>query len=185
MNSGSDTPADSPHASEDEPEVVPPEGEEHAVDPRSIVVSRLVGMAWICGIALVQYIVILIVWAAGPISTTALMWLSAGGVLLFGALLALAYKWPELHHRHLRYRVDDRGVRIRRGVLWRKVISIPTSRVQHTDVSQGPVQRRYQLATLTVYTAGTEGASISLEGLEQAVARRLRDHLLPDHGDDV
>ena len=192
MNSGPDTPPDSAQAAEDEPDGAPiagppsmVDGQEHAVDPRSIVVARLVGMAWISGIALVQYIVILIVWAVGPITTTALLWLTVGGVLLAGAVLVLAYKWPELHHRHLRYRVDDRGVRIRRGVLWRKVISIPTSRVQHTDVSQGPVQRRYELATLTVYTAGTEGASISLEGLEQTVARRLRDHLLPDHDSDV
>jgi hypothetical protein len=207
MNSGSDTPAEPAPGSEDEPEAAPPaspeiapaaspseapatgrpslvDGEEHAVDPRSMTVARLVGMAWTCGIAVVQYIVILIVWAAGPISNRGLMALSAAGVVVFAAALALAYKWPELHHRHLRYRVDDRGVRIRRGVLWRKVISIPASRVQHTDVSQGPVQRRYQLATLTVYTAGTEGASISLEGLEQTAARRLRDHLLPDHVDE-
>ena len=89
-----------------------------------------------------------------------------------------------MYHRRLRYRVDESGVRIRRGVLWRKVISIPTSRVQHTDVSQGPLQRRYELATLTVHTAGTQGASIALSGLEHGVAKRLRDHLLPDHESD-
>lgn len=169
---------DSDHDSQQPPE--PADSEERAVDERSIIVARLTAIPWIIGIAAVQYLAILIVWAAGPITTRWLAVLTAAGIVLLGVALVLAYKWPELHHRHLRYRVDDGGLRIRRGVLWRKVISIPTSRVQHTDVSQGPLQRRYELATLTVYTAGTEGASISLAGLEQGVARRLRDHLIPE-----
>ena len=101
-------------------------------------------------------------------------------LLLVSLFLLLAYKWPAARHKRLRYLVHEGGLRIRRGVLWRKVIWIPISRVQHTDFSQGPVQRRYSLATLTVHTAGTEGASISLAGLEYGVATRLCDHLRPD-----
>jgi membrane protein YdbS with pleckstrin-like domain len=97
-----------------------------------------------------------------------------------GLLLGFTYAWTAARHRHLRYRVDDKGLRIRRGVFWRKVILIPTSRVQHTDVSQGPVQRSFELAALTVHTAGTEGASISLAGLEHGIATRLCDHLQPE-----
>jgi len=160
------------------------DGIEHEVDPRAMTVSRLVGAATVGMVALIPFIAVTIAWALGGVPTRVYLRLLGGWVVLVGAALLWAYKWPELHHRHLRYLVDDAGVRIRRGVLWRKVISIPTSRVQHTDVSQGPVQRMYELATLTVYTAGTEGASIALEGLEQTTARRLRDHLLPDHEEE-
>jgi membrane protein YdbS with pleckstrin-like domain len=106
---------------------------------------------------------------------------AAWGLAVVGAGY-FTWRWPTLHHRHLRYRVDASGIRIRRGVLWRKVVSIPTSRVQHTDVSQGPLQRNYGLATLVVHTAGTKDASIALSGLNREVALRLRDHLLPHHG---
>ncbi len=107
------------------------------------------------------------------------MSLFAGWLVIFAGMTFLGYMWPALHHKHLSYRVDAAGVRIKRGVVWRKIISIPNSRVQHTDVSQGPLQRRYNIATLTVHTAGTEGASIHLGGLRHDVALRLRDHLLP------
>ncbi len=103
---------------------------------------------------------------------------------LFG-LVYLPWQWPVIHHRHLRYRVDALGLQIRRGVLWRRVISIPTTRVQHTDVTQGPLQRRWNLATLTVHTAGTQGASIPLSGLQHEVATQLRDHLLPKENRDL
>ncbi|MCZ6507422.1 MAG: PH domain-containing protein, partial [Acidobacteria bacterium] len=109
--------------------------------------------------------------------------LLVGWGILVAGFGSFAWQWPALHHRHLRYRVDTSGVRIRRGVLWRKIISIPTTRVQHTDVTQGPLQRNYGLATLTVHTAGTQSASIALSGLSHEVALRLRDHLLPGKSD--
>jgi membrane protein YdbS with pleckstrin-like domain len=161
------------------------DGQEHAVDPRSVKVARVVAIVPILAVAVGPFLGITIGWALEGIPTVVYLPLLAGWFVLFGAALTFAYKWPELHHRHLRYRVDETGVRIRRGVWWRQVISIPTSRVQHTDVSQGPLQRSFELATLTVFTAGTEGASISLEGLEHGLAKRLRDHLLPDHHADA
>ncbi len=160
------------------------DGKEHRVDPRSVTLDRVVGLGSILVSAVGLFVGVTIGWGLGGIPTRVYLPLLAGGMVPLVFSLMIGYKWPELHHRHLRYRVDESGVRIRRGVFWRTVISIPTSRVQHTDVSQGPVQRSYGLATLTVHTAGTEGASISLSGLEHGVAKRLRDHLLPDHEPD-
>lgn len=157
------------------------DGVEHSVDPRSVTVARLAGISTALGASLLPFTGVTVVWALGRIPSRVYVPLFTVWLVVFVFLAVITYKWPELHHRHLSYRVDESGVRIRQGVLWRKVISIPTSRVQHTDVSQGPLQRRYDIATVTVHTAGTEGASIALSGLEHGVARRLRDHLLPDH----
>ena len=51
---------------------------------------------------------------------------------------------------------------------------MPFGRVQHIDVDQGPLERAFHLATLTVHTAGSHNASVSLPGLahEDAVAMR-------------
>jgi len=161
------------------------DGQEHSVDPRSVTIARIAAILPILAIAAAPLIGFTLGWALGGIPTRVYLPLLGGWLVLCGGAMTLGYRLPMLHYRHLRYRVDESGVRIWRGIFWRKVISIPTSRVQHTDVSQGPLQRNYGLATLTVYTAGTEGASISLEGLEHGVAKRLRDHLLPDHQADV
>jgi uncharacterized protein len=64
-------------------------------------------------------------------------------------------------------------------VVWRRIINVPRSRVQHTDVSQGPLERSHELSTLIVHTAGTEHARVALPGLARATALGLRDQLLP------
>jgi membrane protein YdbS with pleckstrin-like domain len=53
--------------------------------------------------------------------------------------------------------------------------------VQHTDVHSGPLDRRWGLADLTVFTAGTEAAAIRLPGLPVERALALRDALLQGH----
>ena len=116
-------------------------------------------------------------------------WRIAIGVAIaagVGGLLAwLSHRWPEISYRHTFYRVDPLGIEIRRGVIWRRMINVPKSRVQHTDVSQGPLERRYALGTLVIYTAGTNHAKVELRGLSHARAMRIRDHLLPSGGDDA
>jgi membrane protein YdbS with pleckstrin-like domain len=67
---------------------------------------------------------------------------------------------------------------IRRGIFWRREITIPRARVQHTDVRQGPLQRQYGVAKLVIHTAGTEAASIELNGLSLPIAKWLRDALI-------
>ncbi len=161
------------------------DGEEHSVDPRSVKVSRMIGVPVTLLIAMLPLIFITLGWALGGIPTVIYLPLLGGLLLVLALLVLFAYKWPAARHKRLRYLVDEGGLRIRRGVFWRKVIWIPISRVQHTDVSQGPVQRPFGLATLTVHTAGTAGASISLAGLEHGIATRLCDHLRPDHATDA
>ena len=65
------------------------------------------------------------------------------------------------------------------------MINVPRSRVQHTDVSQGPIARRFGLGKLAIYTAGTEHAMVELAGLEHGRAMRIREHLLPAEAGDA
>ncbi len=102
------------------------------------------------------------------------------------ALLAwFSYRWAEIEYRHRAYRVDEDGIKIWSGVIWREVSTVPRSRVQHTDVSQGPLERKHGLGRLIVYTAGTAHSKVELPGLEHQHALKIRDHLLPRRDADV
>ena len=116
----------------------------------------------------------------GALATSALD-LLALAILALLAWSALA--WPRIQYRYLRYRVDPTGIAIRRGVLWREDLRVPRSRVQHTDVNQGPIDRSFGLSTLIVFTAGTQHAKVSLDGLRDETARAIRDFLV-DGGDE-
>ena len=54
---------------------------------------------------------------------------------------------------------------------------MPFGRVQHIDVDQGPIDRALDIATMTLHTAGTHNASVSLPGLGEDLAIRMREEI--------
>lgn len=143
---------------------------------------------------LVGWVVILVI-AAGS-AVPAFLLLSRGfnlgavlaAVVQLAAVMALGlgvHLYAGASHRRLRWRLDEVGLRIRRGVWWRAETLVPLSRLQHVDLNRGPIERRYGLASLKVYTAGTRLASVDLTGLADARAVELRDALISDDDDAV
>ncbi len=108
----------------------------------------------------------------------ALLWLVFVGVLGF-----FCFAWPGLRHRRIAYRLDEAGLQILRGVLWRSHVFVTRSRVQHTNVVEGPLQRRFGVATLVVHTAGTRHSATRLGGVGREEAFRLRDLLMGGSAD--
>lgn len=99
-------------------------------------------------------------------------------VLVAGWLAWFSAVWPGKEYARTQYALTHEGIEIRKGVVWRRVINVPCSRVQHTDVIQGPIMRRFGIAVLRIHTAGTENAQVDLPGLRHDVALRVRDALL-------
>lgn len=160
------------------------DGVERSLDPRSVTLHRivggLVGAAISLG-ALAGVVILLLAPVPGWVKALAAL----GWLALTSGLAWLAWRWPGIEHRHASYTVGERGIEIRRGVVWRKVIHVPRSRVQHTDVSQGPLERTHGLGTLVLYTAGTRHARVDLAGLDHDTALRIRDHFLVGDADDA
>jgi uncharacterized protein len=104
-------------------------------------------------------------------------------LLIVAAGATLVWVWPEAYFRRLRFGIDATGIAIERGIFWRSRIAIPRARIQHTDVSQGPLQRRFGVGTLKLYTAGSRHTKIELPGLAHPQALALRDALLAKSGD--
>ena len=156
------------------------DGLDQQLDPRVIPLERIAGGISIAGLAAGSLIGISFALLVSDDMPGVLRILLPGVWLvlaLFGAWHA--YSWPPRSYQHTFYRVDEQGIEIRKGVYWRTVINVPRSRVQHIDVSQGPIERRYGLGTLVIYTAGTDHAKVELSGLEHGRALRIREHLLP------
>ena len=155
------------------------------LDPRFIPFQRAVGWIVTASIAAgsLVAIVIFVLTESRGVVLVALAWIAWLGVSVGTGWFC--YRWPELEYRHTAYRVDDHGIEIHSGVYWREVTNVPRSRVQHTDVAQGPLERRYGLGTLVIYTAGTEHAKVALPGLAHADALGIRDQLLPREGADA
>ena len=148
------------------------------LDPRRIPLERTSAAIGALVIVLAHLVAVPIVWLTGwpqiAVLLAALAW--PANVIL---QVWLVMRWPVIDYRHWRYRVDAEGIQIWSGVIWRQVVAVPRSRVQHIDVSQGPLERSYGLATLSIYTAGTRFSKVDLPGLDHSMAVALRDALLP------
>lgn len=158
--------------------------DEQAVHPDTVRVWRVVALIWAAALALNG--LFLLGWLGLGLGNPwpGLLLLLLWALLVTGAVM-LAWHLPPLYYEHLRYRLDEHGLHIRSGIWWRSQLALPRIRIQHTDVTQGPLQRRYGLATLTLYTAGTEHNKIVLPGLALEIARALRAELLPREDHDA
>jgi membrane protein YdbS with pleckstrin-like domain len=74
------------------------------------------------------------------------------------------------------YAERDEDLLVRRGVMIRRLSVIPYGRMQFVDVTAGPLERYFGLATVQMHTAAA-ASDARIPGLEEADAGRLRDQL--------
>ncbi|MCX4692589.1 PH domain-containing protein [Streptomyces sp. NBC_01408] len=125
---------------------------------------------------------LLVIWMSlFAVVTAVVLWLTAGPVwAASGAfwLAVLVWGWVLLgrNWRSWRYaeRADD--LLISRGVLWREETVVPYGRMQLVEVTSGPLERRFGLASVQLHTAAA-ATDAKIPGLEPAEAERLRDRL--------
>jgi membrane protein YdbS with pleckstrin-like domain len=154
------------------------DGSLHHLDPRHVSHGRLVSGIVALAISSAMLVVNVIPALVSDMPGFLRILIPLASLAMMVGLGVIAWRWPVLEHRYTSYRVDRDDIEIRKGVLWRSVINVSRSRIQHTDVSQGPLERNFGLATLHIFTAGTAHSEVRLAGLEHARALRIRDHLL-------
>jgi uncharacterized protein len=71
-------------------------------------------------------------------------------------------------------REDD--LLVRRGVLFTRLSVVPYGRMQFVDVTAGPLERAFGLATVRMHTAAA-ATDARIPGLDREEAARLRDQL--------
>ena len=99
----------------------------------------------------------------------------AGVVLLFA--LIIIFRFPRRRYGAHGYNLGEDRLRVVRGIWWHSDTIVPFGRVQHIDVDQGPIERAFGIATMTLHTAGNHNASVKLPGLEQGLAKEMREQI--------
>ncbi len=138
------------------------------------------GQLWVMRIrAGVAGLILLIAGAAAETVLRERLGIPPGSIILpllvpFGWLVLLA---PERRFRAWGYAFAPDELRVRRGI-WTEVITlVPLERVQHIDISQGPLERAFRVCRLVLHTAGTLHSQIVLPGLSRRTAEAMRDEI--------
>lgn len=103
---------------------------------------------------------------------------AVGGV----ALLVLAAVFRSIEVRTMGFQLRDHDVSYRRGVIVRKVSTVPYTRVQHARLRQGPVDRWFNIGAVEVNSAGPD---LNISGLPYDQAERVLAFVLSRAGDPV
>jgi len=83
------------------------------------------------------------------------------------------------------YVVRDKDIVFKSGVIWRSVTAIPFNRVQHVETSNTPLDRKFGLANLQIFTAGGAGGDLKISGLGADIAEQLRVYILDKVGASI
>ncbi len=109
-----------------------------------------------------------------PFKMAWLSWaLLAGWGLLFMLSLWVALK----RYAAEGYALREHDILHKHGVWWRTLTAIPFNRMQHCEISRGPVESAFGLATLRVFTAGGSSSDLSIGGLPVAEAQRIKEFI--------
>ena len=114
--------------------------------------------------------------AASVVLAFSAAWAGAAGGVAVLALGGLAEWIARRRVRAWRYAERDDDLLVQRGLLFLRLSVVPYGRMQFIDVTAGPFERSFGLATVRMHTAAA-ASDARIPGLERAEAARLRDRL--------
>jgi membrane protein YdbS with pleckstrin-like domain len=79
------------------------------------------------------------------------------------------------------YQLDEKTIKIESGIIRKKMISIPYSRIQDLSIRRGPLARLLGLSRLEIQTAGGSFGAVAeakIDGLDTKSAEVLRTKLM-------
>lgn len=84
------------------------------------------------------------------------LWYAIVALIICGvSTYVFIFLLPSLRWKRWRYEVFEQEIYIQHGILIVKRTLVPMIRVQHVDTKQGPILKKYKLASLTISTAAT------------------------------
>ena len=129
-----------------------------------------------------QYLLSSIVWAI-PFLGLIIVWIFAPARIaviptaIISLLILLSFVTIPIGFRRRAYVLRDLDLTYKKGWLFFSTVTIPFNRIQHTEVSQGPIEKRYNLCSLKIFTAGGSTSDLSIPGLEEQEAQQMRVYI--------
>ncbi len=103
-----------------------------------------------------------------------LFWITGA---LFLAIIIYSFIITKLSFPYRGYLIREKDIAYQRGLISYKLTSIPYKRIQHVELSQGPIAKRMKLGGIKVFTAGGSSDDLSIPGLPIETAKEIRAFL--------
>lgn len=108
------------------------------------------------------------------LSGTPSLYMNIGVSIIIFFMILNTIVYPSIEYKQWKYRITKDKIEFSEGIYWIKTVVIPIVRVQHIKISEGPINRRYNLANLQIYTAG---GSYTIPNIELKTAGEISEFL--------
>jgi membrane protein YdbS with pleckstrin-like domain len=130
---------------------------------RRIVLAAVVGL-------------VVVAWAVVALLVDLPLWLTVTPLVALLGLAGLGWMLIGRNARSWGYAERDEDLYITHGAMFRELIAVPYGRMQFVDITSGPVEQLFGIATVHLHTASPK-TSARIPGLPKGEAARLRDRL--------
>lgn len=98
-----------------------------------------------------------------------------GGLLIFGLP---GFIFANLSWKNAKYRLGEDDLAYIKGIFWKSERYVNRARIQHVDITAGPLSRMLGLVEASVHVGTGVSAAISISGLTPEIAEDLKKALL-------
>jgi len=139
-----------------------------------------VGYKWIRMIWSTIFYGILIIVTFSTVLATARISNSLADVIVIslGVLWILNIIRIHITFPYLGYALRQRDILFKRGWLFRSKTVVPFNRVQHCEVTQGPLGSIFDVSRLKIYTAGGNQSDLTIPGISKVRANELKQFII-------
>jgi len=116
---------------------------------------------------------------AGSSSIFPVALLSILGYILFVIIVSEIY--AQMSYTRWFYEFTDEGLRLERGIIWKRYSNVPYERIQNVDVHRGIIARMLGFSSVMIQTAGFSGpagAEGNIPAVEMKYAEEIRNFVM-------
>ncbi|HEY5772459.1 MAG TPA: PH domain-containing protein [Chitinophagaceae bacterium] len=136
---------------------------------------KVLRLEWLFTSVVLLLVAIALLFFVIPFRETLAVVLFISGWLLIVSL----YFFIQERSFHLRaYAIREHDILYRYGWIVQHIHACPVNRIQHCSSDAGPLERKFKLSSLTLFTAGTSGADLRISGLRAEIAENIRDFIM-------
>lgn len=100
------------------------------------------------------------------------------GLTVWFLILILAFISASISFRYSGYAIREKDILYRSGWIFTKISIIPLNRIQHVSLHSGPIERKFGLASIKLFSAGGDDHDdFSIKGIPQETADQIREWL--------
>ncbi len=93
-------------------------------------------------------------------------------------IVCLSFVFSYYSAKVSRYALREHDILFQQGLFWQKTTAVAFNRIQHIDLTHGPMERKYQFSSLKFFTAGGSSVDLKIPGLPKDDAEQIRAMIL-------